>query len=95
MDETLAFATLDFSGRPFLVFDCKFTGRRTGGFDFQLVEEFFRALACNSFSTLHLKVEYGKNDHHKAEALFQAAARAYCAALTPNARGILSTKGSL
>jgi len=95
MDETLGFAALDFSGRPFLVFDCAFTGRRTGQFDFQLVEEFFRALATNSFSTLHLKVHYGKNDHHKAEALFKAAARAYCEALTLNNKCILSTKGSL
>lgn len=95
MDEALGFCSLDISGRPFLVFDAEFTDMRIGEYDSCLTEEFFRAFAYNAGITLHLKCEYGKNDHHKTEALFKAAAHALKAAKTVSGREILSTKGVL
>lgn len=97
MDEALAFAALDISGRPYLVFDAEFAAPACGQFDTQLAEEFFRAVAVNAGLTLHLKVLYGRNDHHKLEALFKAFGLALRAAAATDARieGVLSTKGSL
>lgn len=96
MDEALAFGAVDISGRPFLAWQCEFTNERIGEFDCCLAEEFFRALAMNSGITLHLRLEYGKNDHHKCEAIFKAAAHAIRLALKPSDRSsILSTKGVL
>ncbi|MBD5144957.1 MAG: imidazoleglycerol-phosphate dehydratase HisB [Ruminococcus sp.] len=95
MDEALGFASIDISGRPFLVFDAKFSDDRVGEFDTCLTEEFFRAFAFNAGVTLHLKCEYGKNDHHIAEALFKAAAHALKAAKAVSGSEILSTKGVL
>lgn len=94
MDESLAFAAVDVSGRPFLVLDAAFREERVGEFDTCLTLEFFRALAFNAGITLHMKVEYGSNAHHMIEALFKAAAHAIRLAVTP-AQGCLSTKGSL
>ncbi len=95
MDEALGFASIDISGRPFLVFNAEFSDDKIGDFDACLAEEFFRAFAFNAGVTLHLKCEYGKNDHHIAEALFKAAAHAIKAAKTVSGSGILSTKGVL
>lgn len=96
MDEALGFACLDISGRPFLVFDCSFAANAIGDFDTQMVEEFFRALAFHAGITLHLRCEYGKNDHHKVEALFKATAHALKQAVKPLNNGeVLSTKGVL
>lgn len=95
MDEALGFASIDISGRPFLVFNAEFSSQRIGEFDTCLTEEFFRAFAFNAAVTLHLKCEYGKNDHHIAEALFKAAAHAIKAAKTVSGNEILSTKGVL
>lgn len=95
MDEALGFASIDISGRPFLVFDAEFSDSKIGDFDTCLTEEFFRAFAFNAGVTLHLKCEYGKNDHHKVEALFKAAAHAVKAAKTASGSEILSTKGVL
>lgn len=95
MDEALGFASIDISGRPFLVFNAEFSDQRIGEFDTCLTEEFFRAFAFNAGVTLHLKCEYGKNDHHIAEALFKAAAHAIKAAKTVSRNEILSTKGVL
>lgn len=95
MDESLGFASIDISGRPFLVFNAEFSDDRIGEFDTCLVEEFFRAFAFNAGVTLHLKCEYGKNDHHIAEALFKAAAHAVKAAKAVSGNEILSTKGVL
>ncbi|MCM1330227.1 MAG: imidazoleglycerol-phosphate dehydratase HisB [Ruminococcus sp.] len=95
MDEALGFASIDISGRPFLVFDAEFSDDRIGEFDTCLTEEFFRAFAVNAGVTLHLKCEYGKNDHHIAEALFKAAAHAVKAAKIVSGNEILSTKGAL
>lgn len=95
MDEALGFASIDISGRPFLVFNAEFSDDRIGEFDTCLAEEFFRAFAFNAGVTLHLKCEYGKNDHHIAEALFKAAAHAVKTAKAVSGSEILSTKGVL
>ncbi len=96
MDEALGFVALDISRRPFLVFQCDFAADRIGEMDTQMVEEFFRAFAFQAGITLHAKVEYGKNDHHKAEALFKALAHSLKAAVVPlGDRAVLSTKGVL
>ncbi len=95
MDEALGFCCLDISNRPFLVFDAEFSDDRIGEFDTCLTEEFFRAFAFNAGITLHLKSEYGKNDHHIAEALFKSCAHAIKAAKAIVGTEILSTKGVL
>lgn len=97
MDEALAFAALDISGRPYLAFSASFLAPICGTMDTQLAEEFFRALAVNASLTLHLKVLEGRNDHHKMEALFKAFGLALreAAAVDPRVQGVLSTKGSL
>ena len=96
MDEALSFCSLDLSNRPFLVFRGDFTNQMIGSYDACLTEEFFRALAVNAGMTLHLDMCYGKNDHHKCEALFKAFAHALKIAVQENADGtVLSTKGVL
>ena len=96
MDEALAFAALDISGRPYLVFDAAFPQERVGDFDTCMTEEFFRALSDNAGFTLHLRCPYGKNSHHMIEALFKACAHALCDATAENSTGaVLSTKGTL
>ncbi len=95
MDESLAFCSLDISGRAFLVFDAKFSDDRIGEFDTCLAEEFFRAFAFNAGITLHIRQEYGKNDHHICEAIFKAVAHALKQALAVNGTAVLSTKGVL
>ena len=96
MDESLAFCSLDISGRPFLVFNAEFTNERVGEFDTCLTEEFMRAFAFNAGITLHLRCEYGSNDHHKIEALFKSLAYALKAAVKRNSDGsVVSTKGVL
>ena len=96
MDESLAFCSLDISGRPFLVFNAQFTNERVGEFDTCLTEEFMRALAFNAGITLHLRCEYGSNDHHMIEALFKSLAYALKAAVKRNSDGsVVSTKGVL
>ena len=96
MDEALSFCSLDLSNRPFLVFRGEFTNQMIGSYDACLTEEFFRALAVNAGMTLHLDMCYGKNDHHKCEALFKAFAHALKNAEQENADGtVLSTKGVL
>ena len=95
--EALAFAAVDISGRPFLMFSGEFPQERVGDYDTCMTEEFFRAFAANAGITLHLRCEYGKNSHHMIEALFKAAAHALRDALSqeedPNL--LLSSKGVL
>lgn len=95
MDEALGFCAVDISGRPFLVFNAEFVNEKIGELDTCLIEEFMRAFAFNAGITLHLRCEYGKNDHHKAEALFKALAYALKTAVKPNSGEIVSTKGVL
>lgn len=96
MDEALAFCALDISARPFLVFNAQFTNAMIGQYDSCLTEEFMRAFAFNAGITLHLRCEYGSNDHHKTEALFKALAYALKTAVKRNTDGAaVSTKGML
>lgn len=96
MDESLGFCSMDISNRPYLVFNCDFNNEKIGDFDTCLTEEFFRAIAVNAGITLHLRLEYGTNDHHKCEALFKAFAHALKMAVgSSKADGTLSTKGVL
>src|SRR5690606_13894607 len=97
MDESLALVSIDLSGRPYLLFHCNFTVDKIGEFDTEMTEEFFRALAFNSLITLHGKLIYGSNNHHKVEALFKALGRALREAASYDDRieGVNSTKGLL
>ena len=95
MDEALAFCAVDISGRPYLHYDATVTAPTVGDYDAQLTEEFMRALAVNMGATLHLRLEYGVNQHHITEAIFKAAARAIGEAVTPFGEGVLSAKGML
>ncbi len=97
MDETLGIASLDLSGRSYLVFDATFDNPKLGLFDTELAEEFFQALAFNVQMNLHLKIIHGKNTHHKIESLFKATGRAFREAITlnPEIKGVNSTKGVL
>lgn len=95
MDESLAFVSVDISGRPLLVFRAQFQQERIGDYDSCLTEEFFRAFAVNAGITLHASVEYGTNAHHETEALYKALAHAMRLAAAPSGRGPLSTKGTL
>lgn len=98
MDESLGTCSIDLSGRAFLVFDCTFAGDFCGTMDTQLFEEFFRSFSFNAGMTLHIACPYGANDHHKAEAMFKALARALREAteIDPRFEGeIVSTKGAL
>jgi len=98
MDEARASCAIDVSGRPLLVFEAaRLPAGVTGGFDHELAEEFFRAVATNARLTVHLTLEAGTNAHHMIEALFKAFARALRAAtaLDPTETGVPSTKGTL
>ena len=98
MDDALASAVLDLSGRPFLVFQAPQLRGRIGEFDADLVREFFQGLTNHLRANLHLTVEYGQNLHHMAEALFKATGRALDQATRPDARlrgGVPSTKETL
>jgi len=98
MDETLAEAAVDISGRPFLVWNVTFERPKIGEMDTELFQEFFRALAFNAGITLHINQRAGQNAHHIAEACFKATARALrmAAAIDPRAAdAIPSTKGAL
>ncbi|MDE5768191.1 MAG: imidazoleglycerol-phosphate dehydratase HisB [Oscillospiraceae bacterium] len=96
MDESLAFCSLDICNRAFLVFHAEFTNPMIGAYDTCLTEEFMRAFAFNAGITLHCNVLYGKNDHHKTEALYKAVAHALRTATAPAKSGeVFSTKGML
>lgn len=96
MDESLAFCSLDISNRPFLVFNAEFTNPMMGAYDCCLTEEFMRAFAFQAGITLHINLLYGKNDHHKTEAIYKAVAHALRRAVAPTEPGkCFSTKGML
>ena len=98
MDEALAEAAVDLSGRPFLAWHVAFGAPKIGEMDTELFEEFFRALAFNALINLHVTQKAGTNAHHVAEACFKATARALRMALAPDPRlgdAIPSTKGAL
>ena len=95
MDEALCFTALDFSNRPFLVFDADMPQPMIGTYDACLTEEFLRAFAVNSGLTLHMKCLYGKNAHHITEALFKSLGVAVKEAIQITGTGVTSTKGVL
>jgi imidazoleglycerol-phosphate dehydratase len=98
MDETIAHAHLDLSGRPFLVYRVALNKRsKIKKFDADLVEDFLHALVAHAGMTLHVEVPYGRNTHHMIEAVFKALGRAMREALgrDPRVKGVPSTKGAL
>lgn len=97
MDETLARVAIDLSGRPYCVFDADWNTPSVGGIATSLFEHFFESFAVMLRCNLHAQVLYGRDDHHKAEALFKALARSLDAAtqIDPRSTGIPSTKGTL
>ncbi|MFV0679766.1 imidazoleglycerol-phosphate dehydratase HisB [Ottowia sp.] len=98
LDEALSRVVIDFSGRPGLAVDVCFTSGMVGGFDTQLLHEFFQGFVNHAQVTLHIDNLKGVNAHHQAETIFKAFGRALRMALTPDARAagqIPSTKGSL
>ena len=98
MDDALIRAALDLSGRPFLVWNVPFPAQKIGGFDTELVREFFQAFSTHAGMTLHVDLLHGLNAHHIAEAAFKAVARALREAVEPDPRlgdALPSTKGAL
>jgi imidazoleglycerol-phosphate dehydratase len=98
MDETLAVAAVDLSGRPHTVVDTRVSVRLVGDLQSELVHDFFEGFAMGARANVHLKVMYGRSNHHKIEACFKAFARALrvaCATDKRMARMLPSTKGLL
>jgi imidazoleglycerol-phosphate dehydratase len=97
MDESLAQVAIDLSGRPAFVFNAKFPRATIGDFPVELVDEFFKSVATNAKMNLHIAVPYGTNNHHIAEAIFKATAKALRQAISKDPRNteVPSTKGSL
>jgi imidazoleglycerol-phosphate dehydratase len=97
MDEALGMCAIDISGRPLCRFEADLPPVSIAGFDAELAEEFFRAVASNAKLTLHVGTRYGSNAHHLIEACFKAFARALreAVALDPDEAGVPSTKGTL
>lgn len=97
MDESLALCAVDLCGRPYLSFDCNFTVEKIGYLDTELIKEFFYAVSYSAGMNLHIKMINSGNNHHMAEAMFKAFARALDEATTldPRSNDIPSTKGSL
>ena len=97
MDETLALAAIDLSGRPYLKYQADFTADRLGSMDTEMVREFFYAVSYSAGMNLHLKIMEPGNNHHMAEALFKAFGKALDMAVSdePRMQEVWSTKGSL
>ena len=97
MDESLAECAIDISGRPLCIFEADLPTTSIAGFDTELAEEFFRAVANAAKLTLHVAVRNGSNAHHMIEACFKAFARALRVAISidPQESGVPSTKGTL
>lgn len=97
MDEALGFVAVDLGGRPYCVFDAEFITPRLGQLGTDLIFHLFESLAIHARMNLHARVHYGRNDHHKVEAIFKALARALDAAtqIDPRRQGVPSTKGTL
>ncbi len=98
MDETLSRVALDISGRPFLVWNAKFTQEKLGEWDTELIEHWFHSVAQSAGLTLHIELLYGSNNHHICESIYKGFARAMRIAVERDPRkgeAIPSTKGQL
>ncbi len=98
MDESLASVAIDISGRPFLKWDVKFQNKKVGDLSTELLEDLFSGFASSLGANLHIKIHYGRSDHHKIEAIFKALAKAMKIACEVEDRlnnKIPSTKGTL
>ncbi|HEX7555063.1 MAG TPA: imidazoleglycerol-phosphate dehydratase HisB [Leptolinea sp.] len=98
MDESLAFTCVDLSGRPYCVFQSDWHGDTVGNLPTSLIEHFWASFAITAGCNLHIRVLYGKDNHHQAEAIFKSAARAlqFATRIEPRrANSIPSTKGSI
>ena len=95
MDDSLSRCVLDISGRPYLVYSALYDYQMIGELESAMIREFFYAFAMNAGVTLHIENFYGENDHHKAESIFKAFARALSDASCLRDGNILSTKGTL
>lgn len=97
MDEALAVVAVDLSGRAYAVIDADFAAPMLGAMPASLVPHFLETLATHAQMNLHARVYYGRDDHHKAEALFKALGRALAMAVAVDGRreGVPSTKGTL
>jgi imidazoleglycerol-phosphate dehydratase len=96
LDEALSVVSVDISGRAFLNFDCKFKKEKIGDLDSDLVKEFFWGFVRHLEATLHIRILYGENDHHKAESIFKAFGKAMKTACSKDKRILTelpSTKG--
>jgi imidazoleglycerol phosphate dehydratase HisB len=96
MDESLAQVALDLGGRPYLVFQASFERERVGELPTELVVDFFKAMSDALKANVHVQIHYGRNDHHKIEAIFKAFGRALRMAIEDDPRlggGVPSTKG--
>jgi imidazoleglycerol-phosphate dehydratase len=97
MDEALAEASVDLSGRPFFMYDVPCRAKKIKNFEIALVPEFLRAFAFSACMNLHVALRYGSNSHHILEAVFKAVGQAVGEAvrIDPRIKGVLSTKGRL
>jgi len=96
-DETLVFASVDLSGRPYLVYRAKVPKSKVGEFDLELGEEFFKSFSNTLLCNLHIELKYGDNLHHMIEAIFKAVGRALdkASAIDKRSADVPSTKGKL
>lgn len=98
MDESLAQAAVDLGGRSYLVWNVEFKREKIGDMPTELFEDFFKALADNLEANIHINLKYGRNEHHKAEAVFKAFAKALGFAVSKDKRMkdlLPTTKGKL
>ncbi|MCB5712874.1 imidazoleglycerol-phosphate dehydratase HisB [Lactonifactor longoviformis] len=97
MDETLVLCAIDLCGRPYFSFEGEFTRDKVGDMETEMIREFFYAISYSAGMNLHMKILTGGNNHHMAEALFKAFAKALDAAVSFDGRitDVLSTKGTL
>lgn len=97
MDDALCLCAVDLCGRPYFSYECQFTTNAIGNMDTELIREFFYAVSYSAGMNLHIKMISGINNHHMAEAMFKAFAKALDEAVTMDERikDVLSTKGSL
>lgn len=97
MDDALCYCVIDLCGRPYFHYECDFTTERLGDLDTELIREFFYAVSYSGAMNLHIKMLSGINNHHMAEAMFKAFAKALDEASSMDARikDVLSTKGIL